>query len=408
MKISDLQFKIAIAFLVDRKSHRWIEENLLQNTSSSNLGFGAKRELDKLGLDKKFKHFLADVKSEDALNDLLESEKELISKSKLESDDFRLIWIASQEVYLFQRVIINKDLWERPTAGRLGFNRDGEYLQDNGFGHEDWNFNTDLSIDGFVYGYRYGAPAKNKLHKKFNIAFCERWANGAWAIVGYYRHATFEPNGSPESSKIIEQKTSDLQLLRRSRSIGRKWDVDKSKMKSMLRQELSTLGWKVKTANVFPFSNPVEIPKEFDLPQNDRITTPTYISKELFELLIGLHQNEPVEYDDEKAFQEGKLKWAQHRKRERDPRVVNSAKELFLKKHNRFFCEACGFDFVKKYGEIGASFIEAHHTTPVSQYDEDGGETSVKDISLLCANCHRMIHRSPSLTLDAFKRTFKY
>lgn len=52
-------------------------------------------------------------------------------------------------------------------------------------------------------------------------------------------------------------------------------------------------------------------------------------------------------------------------------------------------------DFGRKYGEIGAGYIEAHHMRPISSLKE--GETVEydiqKDFSVLCSNCHRMIHR---------------
>ncbi|WP_144467670.1 HNH endonuclease [Bacillus toyonensis] len=37
-------------------------------------------------------------------------------------------------------------------------------------------------------------------------------------------------------------------------------------------------------------------------------------------------------------------------------------------------------------------FIEGHHTIPVSQLKE-GEKTKIEDIIMVCANCHRMLHR---------------
>ncbi|WP_423911183.1 HNH endonuclease [Candidatus Spongiihabitans sp.] len=56
-------------------------------------------------------------------------------------------------------------------------------------------------------------------------------------------------------------------------------------------------------------------------------------------------------------------------------------------------CACCGFDFFTTYGKIGRGFIEAHHTKPVSTLHEDGEETHLDDIALVCSNCHRMLHR---------------
>jgi 5-methylcytosine-specific restriction protein A len=66
-----------------------------------------------------------------------------------------------------------------------------------------------------------------------------------------------------------------------------------------------------------------------------------------------------------------------------------------VKKRQGLCCKACGIDYGEKYGKIGQSCIEAHHLTPLSTL-EAGIEISNdidKDFAILCANCHRMIHR---------------
>ena len=51
------------------------------------------------------------------------------------------------------------------------------------------------------------------------------------------------------------------------------------------------------------------------------------------------------------------------------------------------------FDFFKIYGEHGKGYIECHHLKPVSKMNE-GDETKLSDLSLVCSNCHRMIHKN--------------
>lgn len=105
-------------------------------------------------------------------------------------------------------------------------------------------------------------------------------------------------------------------------------------------------------------------------------------------------------YVEEESFPEGEEKWRLHRRRERSRAVVDRAKRLALKNDPMLRCQVCGFSFVEKYGEIGEDFIEAHHTKPIADL-EPGGRTKAEDIALLCANCHRMIHRGDhTLTLD--------
>ncbi|MCM1141616.1 MAG: HNH endonuclease [Muribaculum sp.] len=55
-------------------------------------------------------------------------------------------------------------------------------------------------------------------------------------------------------------------------------------------------------------------------------------------------------------------------------------------------CQVCGFDFKNRYREIGAGYIEVHHTKPISDYDDEH-DVKVEDLVCLCANCHAMAHR---------------
>jgi len=106
------------------------------------------------------------------------------------------------------------------------------------------------------------------------------------------------------------------------------------------------------------------------------------------------------EIDEEHDAPEGRVLFRQHRFRERNASLVRKRKALAMQRDGRLVCEACGFVFEKKYGTLGEGFIEAHHTVPVSEL-RPGQRTKVKDIALVCANCHRMLHKSgDSLTVN--------
>ena len=120
--------------------------------------------------------------------------------------------------------------------------------------------------------------------------------------------------------------------------------------------------------------------------------------------LRNFNQTESVELtqeDDE--FSEGKILLKKHLQRERNVKLIEIAKKKFIEKHGHLYCEVCGFDFKKNYGELGEKFIEAHHIKPVSQMTENE-KTSIDDIVMVCSNCHSMIHRKkPWLTIDKLK-----
>ena len=101
--------------------------------------------------------------------------------------------------------------------------------------------------------------------------------------------------------------------------------------------------------------------------------------------------------------EEGRVLTRLHRYRERNRGLVEKCKAAALKKHGRLFCEGCGFDFAKAYGAAGQGLIDVHHTKPVHTLT-DGDKTSLSDLALLCANCHRVVHRTSAwLTLDQLK-----
>jgi 5-methylcytosine-specific restriction protein A len=95
-------------------------------------------------------------------------------------------------------------------------------------------------------------------------------------------------------------------------------------------------------------------------------------------------------------------KYAFHRKIERNRTAAKQAKKFHGTR-----CQACDLDFEERYGEIGKGFIEAHHLKPISTLEEGVAVTYdvAADFAVLCANCHRMIHRSddPS-NLSLFKK----
>lgn len=95
---------------------------------------------------------------------------------------------------------------------------------------------------------------------------------------------------------------------------------------------------------------------------------------------------------------EGAAALRTHLRRERSKSLV----ERFKRQLKTVSCAVCDFDFQKTYGELGEGFIEAHHKIPVSSL-EPGAKTRLEDLAAVCANCHRMLHRSGCLSIDDLK-----
>jgi 5-methylcytosine-specific restriction protein A len=91
---------------------------------------------------------------------------------------------------------------------------------------------------------------------------------------------------------------------------------------------------------------------------------------------------------DDETFTEGRWLTARHRSREHKLR-----KRLLSKYQSKpLKCEVCDFTPPALERRAQESLFEAHHTIPLSQAEGER-KTSVSDLALLCACCHRLAHR---------------
>lgn len=105
-------------------------------------------------------------------------------------------------IYLVQRLILNQYAWTKPSPGRIGAAGEGDYVKENGFGHEDWNFNYELAIADHIFGYAYYEPISDKKAELFQFVFAT-YQSSRWYLAGFYLDTTFAPDGPPrqQSSK---------------------------------------------------------------------------------------------------------------------------------------------------------------------------------------------------------------
>ncbi|MFF1696632.1 HNH endonuclease [Streptomyces sp. NPDC058257] len=96
--------------------------------------------------------------------------------------------------------------------------------------------------------------------------------------------------------------------------------------------------------------------------------------------------------DEETTAREGRLlaRWALYR--ERDPGLRNRKIQQARRRGQAIQCAVCSFDFKRFYGAVGEDYIEVHHTLPL--HVSGPTQTKLDDLAFLCANCHRMCHKS--------------
>lgn len=86
------------------------------------------------------------------------------------------------------------------------------------------------------------------------------------------------------------------------------------------------------------------------------------------------------------TVKEGELHLVAHLVKERSRKIIAEKKEQAMR-NGTLFCEVCNFSFKKVFNK---DFIECHHIAPIGQLGVR--ETTLGDLALVCANCHRMLH----------------
>lgn len=105
--------------------------------------------------------------------------------------------------------------------------------------------------------------------------------------------------------------------------------------------------------------------------------------------------DENIILKEEESYTEGGKKVYISKKAERNIKLREKAISI-----HGTTCKVCAFNFEEIYGIWGKGFIEVHHLIPLGTGDNQIRITDPKkDLIVLCANCHRMVHRKKGITL---------
>lgn len=128
-----------------------------------------------------------------------------------------------------------------------------------------------------------------------------------------------------------------------------------------------------------------------------RVNTKLQLEEKYRDIEDRAFENETdFEYDDINEIEsrtEGGIKVVISVKAERDSRIREEAINIHGLK-----CKGCGFDFEEKYGVWGKNYIEVHHVIPLGNGKKRLTNPRT-DLTVVCSNCHRMIHRNKKVTL---------
>lgn len=306
--------------------------------------------------------------------------------------------------YLFQRIAPNATGWLGPSGGRLKQKKKPNYVEQHGIGYEDWNFNSELTIDDWIYGYLRYRPASSE--SLYNIAFAEYKPKVGWFLAGFYINCEYIESGAPPSEYVTNINLRDIQRLRaKAQTNGIYADKDDEILAKRVQENQSVCRWRVRPHNIIQLSETHNFGSDVYNSDGKHYGTPTFMSEmeflnlrrwsEKFILSTGA-------LGEFSAFPEGKTQYIKHLRRERSSALVSEAKNRFIETHGRLFCEICDFNFKDFYGEsrsISTDCIEAHHILPLHKLDNPV-ENTPKALRMLCPNCHRVVHRVPEWLND--------
>lgn len=123
----------------------------------------------------------------------------------------------------------------------------------------------------------------------------------------------------------------------------------------------------------------------------DTIRKALYIDEAERSSISAASSSEEPEWE----FAEGRLLTSLHMRRERS-RKVRQELVAQRKKDGQLGCDLCLWTCVSASDAFREAVFEAHHLIPLAHLVESH-KTKLRDVALLCANCHRLIHRAIEL-----------
>jgi len=98
---------------------------------------------------------------------------------------------------------------------------------------------------------------------------------------------------------------------------------------------------------------------------------------------------ELLDDEDDEGDEEGRVRRRQHRYRERLSNLRQKRLDCMYELEGCYFCECC--ERRSPDSENPCSILEVHHIVPLSE-TVGVRRTTLDDLAVLCANCHRLIH----------------
>ena len=266
----------------------------------------------------------------------------------------------------------------------------GGYVVEGNVPHESLNF---LPIDGIYYGFVHnhgnrinfdendlgGQPADEKI-ADVSVVFCaEDPESGEFLVTGWYSDATVHrfPFGRPGDARgrnVYFTATEATLIGKAERCFG--------------------------------------IPRAQDNPQNPFGVGQRHIwyglNKDHARAAVLRDSLNNYMATQAVAQQTPEQTVVESRKRRISERLERRGTYRHFIREKGYQCEACGWEIEEDEVDVWGSSFELHHLTPLQELQEgDFWEVGIEDFAVLCASCHRAIHRTEYVSdVESFAQNY--
>ncbi|VVH61079.1 hypothetical protein BSPWISOX_184 [uncultured Gammaproteobacteria bacterium] len=117
-------------------------------------------------------------------------------------------------------------------------------------------------------------------------------------------------------------------------------------------------------------------------------------------------------FDENILVVEGASEYTSSKQIKRSFQLRESAIAYYMEERGNISCDICSFDFEYTYGDPAKGYIEMHHIKPIYMYTDDNIQQvisdAIKNLLPVCANCHRVIHKTrPPYEIEDIKKFYQ-
>lgn len=247
--------------------------------------------------------------------------------------------------------------------------------------HKDGNYYAHIPLNGNLRLSRLGAEDSDNI-EGVTIVFVAPWPDRdpkGLAVVGYYDDATVYSR----PTKLKEKEYKDLQFRASTKNA------------TLIYPSMRRFSYPYRSKSSTFCYGDVENNADDDL-LNEYVSGKRLSIRASIQNSAGGEIETGVEIGGLSAVEGKRLDYSLRYERFGSKKI----RDLKISSDDDLLCEACGLKHEPGDSEYARARFEVHHKAPVSMLTNNGVRTvGPEDLSVLCSNCHRIIHATRNMRL---------